>query len=165
MTIVQVINDQIKEVPIGASIQFEGVQHPWQVTELWSDADLAAINVFRVPEPTIPEGKMATGEYWFQWDGDRVVKVFDLVDIPVEPEPAPIPIVVAASSAKLVLDDDGLYQQVEDICRNHPVRAVRIFWESANTWSEDNPYVQAIGVELGLSDETVHAMFERALLK
>lgn len=75
------------------------------------------------------------------------------------------PIVVAASSAKLVLDDDGLYATVEGICRNHPVTAVRIFWESANTWSEDNPYVLAIGQELGLDDAAIHSMFERALLK
>lgn len=81
-------------------------------------------------------------------------------------EPDPVkPIVVAASSAKLVLDDDGLYPTVEGICRNHPVTAVRIFWESANTWAEDNPYILAIGVELGLDDDGIHAMFVRAQQK
>ena len=115
------------------------------------------------------------GEVWWTAEG-RPVEVTDLGDPRTAgllssepnkptPDPLPLPITVAASSAKLTLDDDGLYQQVEDICRNHPVSAVRIFWESANTWIEDNPYVQAIGVELGLSDEMVHAMFERALLK
>lgn len=79
--------------------------------------------------------------------------------------PAPGPITVAASSAKLVLDDDGLYSAVAGICENHPVTAVRIFWESANTWVEDNPYVLAIGVELGLTDAQMHDMFVRAKLK
>lgn len=75
------------------------------------------------------------------------------------------PLRVAASSAKLVLDDDGLYSTVEGICRNHPVLAVRIFWESANTWVEDNAYVLAIGTELNLSAEQMHDMFVRAMAK
>jgi len=72
---------------------------------------------------------------------------------------------VAASSAKLVLDDDGLYATVEDICQNHPVNAVRVFWESANTWVEDNAYVLAIGSELNLTAEQMHDKFARAKLK
>ena len=86
MTIVQVINDQIKEVPIGSSIQFGGVQHPWQVTELWSDAELAAIDVYRAADAIAPPDKIVTGSR-FDWDGDRVVQVLDLADRPPEPQP------------------------------------------------------------------------------
>lgn len=81
------------------------------------------------------------------------------------PETPYVPIIVAASSAKLVLDDDGLYAGVAAVCLAHSVKAVRIFWESANTWAENNPYVLAIGTELGLSDEQMHEKFVRALAK
>lgn len=82
------------------------------------------------------------------------------------PPPPPGPITVAASSAKLVLADDGIYSQVETICLDPAAYVgVRIYWTSANTWVEDNPYVLAIGTELGLADSQMHNMFERALLK
>ena len=75
------------------------------------------------------------------------------------------PLRVAASSAKLVLDDDGLYATVEGICQTHPVIAVRVFWDSANTWVEDNAYVLAIGAELNLTTDQMHDKFVRAKLK
>ena len=72
---------------------------------------------------------------------------------------------VPASSAKLVLADDGIYEAVEDICVNHPVVAVRIYWTTAATWQFNNPYVQAIGAEMNLSAAQMVDMFRRAALK
>jgi hypothetical protein len=78
---------------------------------------------------------------------------------------AALPLSVPATSAKLVLDDDGLYANVEGVCMNHPVLAVRIFWTTSNTWHEAHPYVQAIAAELHLTAAQIHDMFQRALLK
>jgi hypothetical protein len=151
------------EVPIGASITVGDTLHPWQVTECWSDAELATIGIYRVAPITVPKGKHLLS-FTFERSADDVIAVGAFEDIPVS-EPYTGAIIVDASSAKLVLDDDGLYAAVADICESHPVTAVRIFWESANTWAEDNPYVLAIGTEFNLSAEAIHSMFQRALLK
>lgn len=106
------------------------------------------------PPPAAVEVPLPPADARMVWDGSTWLDVM-----------GPPPSTVAASSAKLVLDDDGLYDDVEAICLDHPVNAVRIFWESANTWVEDNPYVLAIGTELGLTEAQMHDKFLRAKLK
>lgn len=90
---------------------------------------------------------------------DEATEMRSFIPEPVVIDPVP------ASSAKLVLDDDGIYEQVESICLNHPVAAVRIYWMSAINWDFNNAFVQAIGTEMNLSDEQMLDMFARARLK
>lgn len=91
---------------------------------------------------------------------------YALQGVAIAPYTAPVlpyvPIVVSASAAKMILDNDGIYTAVETICLAHEVNAVRIFWQSANTWREDNPYVAAIAVEMSISSEEIHNKFVRA---
>lgn len=145
------------EIARGMSFEASGVLHPWQVAELWSDEDLAAIGVYRVEPAEIPPYKAVTNTSYERDETSKVIQVLTLEDAPIES--------VSASSAKLVLDDDGIYEAVETICVDHPVLAVRIYWTTAATWERGNPYVQAIGMEMELSDEQMDDMFRRATLK
>jgi hypothetical protein len=105
------------------------------------------------------------------------IKHVDGVDIEMTPEeeaefvtslPPPFvpPIApVSAAQAKLTLDDFGLLDEVEAIVAAHPVRAVKIWYDNANQWERGNPYIQALGIELGMGDERIDALFEAARLK
>lgn len=148
-----------EEVPFGTSfVGNDGALHSWQVAELWTEDDLAQIGVYRVERVHPPAGyELVSQEY--AREGNAVIAVGTFVELPYEP------IEVYASSAKLVLDEDKIYDLVETICKEHPVNAVKIFWESASNWVEDDPYVRAIGCELDLNDEMMRAMFVRALAK
>jgi hypothetical protein len=68
------------EVLPGNSIRASDVLHPWQITELWTDAELAAVGVYRVQPvapPTDPEIKI-TGYHFERKDG-VVAQVLDLI--------------------------------------------------------------------------------------
>lgn len=115
----------------------------------------------RISLPSQPEGALVMGDDLLGWESDDYR--LDQVTLP-DPVPPPAT-VVSASQAKLVLDDDGIYEAVQQVCTNHPVMAVRIFWESANQWGINNPYVQAIGAEFNLNEAAIADMFTRASLK
>lgn len=88
-----------------------------------------------------------------QWDGAAVVPY---TPPPVEP---PFPSVVSASQAKIALLNAGLLDEVEAIVAAHPYRIVRIWYADANQWERGNPYVQALGVEMGLDDAAIDDLF------
>lgn len=88
-----------------------------------------------------------------KWDGANVVPYE-----PPLPEP-PFPSVVSASQAKITLHNAGLLEQVKAIVAAHPYEIVRIWYSDANQWERGNPYVQALGVEIGLTDEQIDELF------
>ena len=65
--------DTFVEIMQGASFKDAGdVQHGWDVTQLWTDEELAAINVYRVEPAAIIDGRVPTG-YTFARDGNGVL--------------------------------------------------------------------------------------------
>lgn len=83
-------------------------------------------------------------------------------------EPLEVPVLIPSvtpAQAKLALDDSGLLDDVETVVNNHPVRAVKIWYENANYWERGNPYVQALGIELGLTEEQIDELFVAASKK
>jgi hypothetical protein len=58
-----------------------GVMHPWQIVDLWSDADLAAINVYRVTPATVPAYQSVTS-YTYQRVNGVVTQVLTTVSTP-----------------------------------------------------------------------------------
>lgn len=75
------------------------------------------------------------------------------------PPVAPAPTVVSASQAKIALLDAGLLDGVEAVVAAHPYRPVRIWYADANEWHRGHAYVQALGAELGLTDQTIDRLF------
>lgn len=62
--------DTFVEIMQGASFSdASGVQHGWDVTQLWTDEELAAIGVYRVEPAAITDGRVPTG-YTFARDGN-----------------------------------------------------------------------------------------------
>jgi hypothetical protein len=81
---------------------------------------------------------------------------------PPEPPPPPIPMEVSAVQAKTALFAAGLYDAVETALGGSPYALIRIWWDSAQVWRRDNPYISALATELGLSDDQVDGLFVAA---
>lgn len=67
--------------------------------------------------------------------------------------------IVSSAQALAALADAGLYDAVADKCLNHPVVDVQIWYSRSTVWERYNPYLQAMQLEMGLSDEQVDALF------
>lgn len=72
---------------------------------------------------------------------------------------------VSKAQALMALHKVGLLAQVRAAVAAHDLEEVRIWFDNANEWRRDNPYVQALSVELGLNDEAVSALFLAASLE
>jgi hypothetical protein len=132
------------------------ILHPWQITQLWSDAELAAIGLYRV-EPVAPPADHVVVSYHFELQGEMVVQV-------IETAPLPPVIVESVTPAQgvMALYETGMLDTVEAAVAAHPYEPVRIYWHRALAWERDNPYMQALAMELGLSDEMMEQLFEQA---
>ncbi|WP_262265489.1 DUF4376 domain-containing protein [Microvirga yunnanensis] len=76
-------NDAPELLGYGPFTGNDGTSHPASVLQLWSDAELAAIDVFPVVADEVPAGQVATG-FSLVRDGTIVRQVWTL-----EPAPAP----------------------------------------------------------------------------
>lgn len=75
------------------------------------------------------------------------------------PPAEPFPVTVTAAQAKIALYNAGLLDQVRAAVQAHPYELVRLWYENAGVWERGNPYVQALGVEIGLTDEQIDELF------
>jgi hypothetical protein len=72
------------DVPYGSSIRTQDVTHAWQITELWSDQELAGVGVYRVEpaqRPLNPE-MVVTGSRYERVEG-AVIQILEVAS----PEP------------------------------------------------------------------------------
>lgn len=154
LVVKEVALNQFEELLPGLSITTpDGILHPWQITELWTDAELEFINIYRVEPTPIPEGKTSTG-YTFARDEDGVVRqVHDLVDLP----PAP----VTPRQIRLALSQIGLRAQIEDWVDTQDI-AVKDSWMFATEIDRDNPLVIAACTALGKTEAELDALFALA---
>lgn len=125
----------------------------------WSPQQRTAKGIKAVVDDEIPAGKVQTGSEVVD-DAGTPRRVWTLEDAPPPPVPEP-----TGAQCKIALYEAGLLDDVEDAIAAHPYRPVQLWYASANTWRRDNPYVQAIGVELGLTDEQIDDLFRAAALK
>jgi hypothetical protein len=68
---------------------------------------------------------------------------------------------VTAAQAVIALERAGLLTQVDAVVAAYP-KEVQLWYARALTWERYNPYVIGIGLELGLTDEQVDALFVSA---
>jgi hypothetical protein len=143
--------NQFTELPPGSTIvSTDGVQHPWQITSLWSDAELEFINVYRVEPTPIPEGK-ASVDFKFERDATGVIRqVHTLVDAPLAP--------VTPRQIRLALTQMGLRQAVEAYVQQQDV-TVQDSWTYASEFLRDNELIIAAARALNKSDSDIDVLF------
>ena len=84
----------------GRDLTVNGVRHPRDVFDKWTDAELAAIGAYRVTPATVPEGERVVSQR-FTRNGDRFLEV-------VETEPKPVVAAeITLSRAEFFLALDG----------------------------------------------------------
>ncbi len=91
--------------------------------------------------------------------GDLTDLVGKFLDTDTGELTAPPPVIVSSAQAVEALDRAGLLDAVEAAIAAHPLRSVRNWYERANVWERGHAYVQALGAEIGLTDEQIDALF------
>lgn len=69
---------------------------------------------------------------------------------------------VTSAQAKHALYNAGLLDDVEALISGNDYRPMNIWFAGASNWTRDHAYVQAMALELGLSDEQVDELFKAA---
>lgn len=105
---------------------------------------------------TLPDGGGVT----------RIATVQELAEVlAVYGLPGPVAIVpgsVSPAQAEIALhryDDGVLLAQVNALIDAYPYEPVRIWWRKATYIARDHAYLQAVALELGLTEQTVDALF------
>ena len=136
----------------------DGTQYPWQITELWSDAELETLNIYRVEPVEPPEGKRLVS-YEFGRDGNgEVVYIPTFEDIPAPP--LPVPTSASKLGLKRALAEIGLWDQVKAAIATDP--DVQEEWELAVEIRRTDPLVQMMIDAIGLTPEQADAILIRA---
>lgn len=142
------------ELPWGARIQHDGVLHNWIITERWTDADLAAIDLYRVDPATVPAGHRELSRH-FERQGGAVVEVI---------ESEPLPLVVTPRQIRLALTEMGLRQAVEDYVAAQD-QTVKDSWEFSTQFERNHPLIIAAAQALDKTEAEVDALFALAATK
>lgn len=133
-----------------------GIKHPLNIEQLWSDAELLAAGLYRVVLFTPADGMKVSGAPRYELFGDVVQQVFDVIEIP----PTVVDSVTAAQ-AKVSLYNAGLLPTVTQ-AMEQAYPPAKIFFDHAPEWHRDHPYVQGFAMELGFDDAQLDALFEAA---
>ena len=136
----------------------DGTQYPWQITELWSDAELETLNIYRVEPGETPEGQRLVG-YEFGRDANgKVIYIPTFEDIPAPP--LPVPTSASKLGLKRALAEIGLWDQVKAAIAADP--DIQEEWELAVEIRRTDPLVQMMIDAIGLTPEQADAILIRA---
>lgn len=100
-----------------------------------------------------------------QSNGLRIVGATDGNPMLVDQDPPGAVKVVSMRQARLALHGAGLLTAVESAIDGLPSpqkEAARIEWEYSQEVHRDRPFVQTLGVAIGLNDEQLDALFTQA---
>lgn len=142
-----------EEIAWGTSISHGDVEHPWQITELWTDEELELINVYRVPLAVVPGDKIVKGFSFARDADDKVVQVLDLEDAPLAP--------VTPRQIRRALSQIGVRQAIEDWVQTQGI-TVQDSWQYATEVTRDNALVIAACATVGKTDADLDALFALA---
>lgn len=74
----------------------------------------------------------------------------------------PVPYSVTRAQALIALDEAGLLEQVEALVASHPYNTLRLWWANAQEFERANAYLNAIALEISLTEEQVDDLFRTA---
>lgn len=157
MALAQVVNGIASELD-GPNVTFsDGARTSLVTVSRWTEEERNARGLYTIVDDPIPEGKVATSNT-LEFAGGVVSRHWVLTDAP----PPPVPSQVTPAQAKAQLFEAGLLDQAEAAVAGHPYALVRIYWDSASAFERNNAYINGIGIELGLDDAALDALFTSA---
>jgi predicted protein tyrosine phosphatase len=146
------------ELPFGQSIPSPDgtVLHAWQITDLWSDADLATEHIYRVAPAVVPQGKIVSATGYQRVNG-TVTQILTLADeVPVGQR------VASPRQIRLALNQQGLRQACENWVASQ-AQDVKDNWDYATFIKEDNPLIIACMNGIGKTQADLTALFDLAV--
>jgi len=139
---------------VGAPV--DDVLYPLNIEQLWSDGELAAINLYRLVTPDVPAGKVVTGQSVENVNGLPTV-VYTLADAPL-PDLAPYQFfsMLELSGKKAALDAfiNALPAPANIVARAKLDRSL--------VFHRDNDLVLAAQQALGLTDQQLDTLWLQA---
>lgn len=135
------------------------VQYPSTIENLWSDADLSAIGLYRASDPGIPDGKVATSSSVQLVNGVPTV-IYVLEDAP----PAPLPILLPYQFFAM-LEISGKKPDLDAFISSIPAPGnivARAKLDRSLEFRRDNDLVLAAQQALGLTDQQLDALWTQA---
>lgn len=70
-----------------------------------------------------------------------------------------VPKTISKAQALQALDNVGLYESVVDTVSQFPVKSVKIWFDNANQWERDHPYIHMFGPQFNLTDDEIDDLF------
>lgn len=135
-----------------------GVLHPLNVEQLWSDADLNGAGLYRVTPFVAPVGQQIAGPATYTLSGNVVIETF-----PTEPVPPPPPVTsVSNRQGRLALLGAGLLSQVQAAINADATGALAIWWDYSTAFDRQNPQLLQVANTLGLTSSQIDALFATA---
>lgn len=139
------------ESVFGQTFVVGDVQHSWQVVELWSDADLAEIGVYRVAPATAPDG--------YQIVSASIHRVNGVVTQVAVTAPLPPPILKAsARQIRLAMNLLGLREDIEQYVASQD-RDVQDSWQWTTEFESNHPFLVGAAEQMNKMPEDVKALF------
>jgi hypothetical protein len=152
-----IIRDGIPEQVWGAFTDNAGIKHSGQVLTLWSEAELAAIDVYPVTDEPVPEGHVVTGSS-LHWDGQTVTRVFTS-----EPAPPPsVPEIVSRFQARAALMLAGKLADAEAAVAASGDPLIALAWAEAVEWKRSSPALNGLAEAIGMTQADVDDLFRTA---
>lgn len=142
------------QVAFGQTFVIDDVQHGWQVVELWSDADLAEIGVYRVTPAVPPEGYEIVSACIKRLGG--VVKQV----LVTRPSP-PRPLKASARQLRLAMNTLGIRDEIEEYVASQS-RDVQDSWQWTTEFESNHPFVVGTAEHLNKNEAELIALFTLA---
>lgn len=136
------------EIAWGQSILFDDVLHPWQITELWTDEELAAVSLYRVSRRPVPAGKVLKS-YSFERAVGKVEMVLDLEDAVLK---------ASARQLRLAMNALRLRDDIEAYVASQS-RDVQDSWQWTTEFESTHPFVVGAAEQLNKTAEELKALF------
>ena len=150
-----IINGVPSEVS-GSFTDATGVKHPASVLTLWSETELAAVDVYPITEPAVPQGQIATGSA-LEWDGETVTRVWTLEDYT-----PPVPASASPLQIRKALRQMGLKAAIDTFIAGQS-EEVQEAWEYAVQIDRDNALIAAAAAELNKTPADIDDLFRLAV--
>ena len=151
-----IIRDGVPVEVNGPFADKNGISHPRQVLRLWSDAELAAIDVYPVTDGTVPDGHVVTGSA-LEWDGEKVTRVFTSEPAP----PPPVPETVSRFQARAALLQIGKLADAEAVVAQADA-ITQLAWAEAIEWKRTSPALNTLAEAIGLTQPEIDDLFRNA---
>lgn len=147
--------------PIHSAELEDDISYPLNIDTYLSKEDLATLGLAPCSPFIVPAGQAINGDPTYTDNGDGT---WQEVYPTLTPEQPPIT-EVSAAQALTALYEAGIYNDVANACLNHPRVEVQIWFSRSTVWMKSDPYLQAMQLEMGYTDDYVNQLFIAASKK